>query len=142
MNNWYNKTVAKDPLMRVSAANHFADHRHFLTNITNRAPKGDVNPKRVDVNDPKAMARHIKRVGQAPGGRIVGIARGPPGLHVRRRIATSRTARRTTTYETLDARELAQRFPSIVIITTSPGTTTRSRRTVTTSATRPTTSRR
>ncbi len=29
--NWYNNTVSKDPLTRVTAPNHFADRRHFLS---------------------------------------------------------------------------------------------------------------
>src|SRR2546423_2785360 len=65
--NWYHNTVSKDPLTRVSAPNHFADRRHFLTNIVNRAPKGDVNPRRVPVSDPEAMTRHIKRVAHYMG---------------------------------------------------------------------------
>ena len=42
--NWYRNTVSKDPLTRVSAPNHFADRRHFLTTVVNRAGKGEVNP--------------------------------------------------------------------------------------------------
>ena len=34
--NWYRNTVSNDPLTRVSAPNHFADRRHFLTNVINR----------------------------------------------------------------------------------------------------------
>ena len=45
--NWYHNTVSKDPFMRVSAPNHFADKRNFLTTVMNRAPKGDVNPRSV-----------------------------------------------------------------------------------------------
>src|SRR5918912_2525069 len=56
--NWYHNTVSKDPLTRVSAPNHFADRRHFLTAVLNRSTKGKVNPNRVAVEDPAAMARH------------------------------------------------------------------------------------
>jgi len=35
--NWYHNTVSKDPLTRVSAPNHFADRRHFLSNVINQA---------------------------------------------------------------------------------------------------------
>src|SRR5688572_1693671 len=41
--NWYRNTVSNDPLTRVSAPNHFADSRHFLTNLINRSTKGKVN---------------------------------------------------------------------------------------------------
>jgi len=37
--NWYNNTVSKDPLTRVTAPNHFADRRHFLSNVINQAAK-------------------------------------------------------------------------------------------------------
>ncbi|HSE91172.1 MAG TPA: hypothetical protein VLJ79_33495, partial [Candidatus Binatia bacterium] len=33
--NWYRNTVSKDPLTRVSAPNHFADRRQFLTTVIN-----------------------------------------------------------------------------------------------------------
>ena len=52
--NWYHNTVSKDPLTRVSAPNHNADRRNFLTTVVNRAPKGDVNPRTVPVDDPAA----------------------------------------------------------------------------------------
>src|SRR5213596_1066322 len=55
--NWYHNTVSKDPLTRVSAPNHNADRRNFLTTVVNRAPKGDVNPHAVPVDDPAAMTR-------------------------------------------------------------------------------------
>src|SRR2546422_9956789 len=58
--NWYRNTISRDPLTRVSAPNHFADRRHFLTTVINQASKGKVNPNRVPVTDPAAMTRHIK----------------------------------------------------------------------------------
>src|SRR6266481_4012000 len=61
--NWYRNTVSKDPLTRVSAPNHFADRRQFLTTVINRDTKGKVNAKRVAVDDPAAMTRYIKELG-------------------------------------------------------------------------------
>src|SRR5438093_441164 len=78
--NWYRNTVSKDPLTRVSAPNHFADSRHFLTNVTNRAPKGDVNPRRVPVSDPEAMTRHIERVAHSMGADVIAIAKAHPSF--------------------------------------------------------------
>jgi hypothetical protein len=40
MNNWYTKTVAKDPLMRATDSSHAADKRNFLTTHTNATSKG------------------------------------------------------------------------------------------------------
>src|SRR6476659_1572843 len=72
--NWYRNTVSKDPLTRVSAPNHFADRRHFLANVINRSSNGKVNPQKVAVDDPAAMARHIKAVARYMGADVVGIA--------------------------------------------------------------------
>ena len=38
--NWYRNTVAKEPLTRVSAPNHFADKRNYLISAIGSAPKG------------------------------------------------------------------------------------------------------
>ena len=78
--NWYRNTVSKDPLTRVSAPNHFADRRQFLTTVINRDTKGKVNPKRVAVDDPEAMARHIKAVAHYMGADVVGIAKAHPSF--------------------------------------------------------------
>ena len=42
--NWYHNTVSKDPLTRVSAPNHFADRRNFLTNGREPRPEGRRQP--------------------------------------------------------------------------------------------------
>ena len=76
--NWYRNTVSKDPLTRVSAPNHFADRRQFLTTVINRDTKGKVNAKRVAVDDPAAMTRHIKAVANYMGADVVGIAKAHP----------------------------------------------------------------
>jgi hypothetical protein len=76
--NWYRNTVSKDPLTRVSAPNHFADRRQFLTTVINRETKGKVNPKQVFVDDPAAMTRHIKAVAHYMGADVVGIAKAHP----------------------------------------------------------------
>src|SRR2546425_13241354 len=70
--NWYNNTVSKDPLTRVTAPNHFADRRHFLSNVINRSSNGKVNPQKVAVDDPAAMASHIKAVALYLGANVVG----------------------------------------------------------------------
>src|SRR5438128_12585821 len=57
--NWYRNTISRDPLTRVSAPNHFADRRHFLTTVINQASKANVNSKRVRVKDPAAMTPHF-----------------------------------------------------------------------------------
>ena len=46
--NWYNNTVSKDPLTRVTAPNHFADRRHILSTVINQAAdrRNDSAPSR------------------------------------------------------------------------------------------------
>src|SRR5712692_11407509 len=76
--NWYNNTVSSDPVQRVSSHNHTADKRNVLNAMLSRSPKGTTNPRRVPVDDPAAMSRHIKRVAHEFGADVVGIARSHP----------------------------------------------------------------
>src|SRR5215467_5709185 len=78
--NWYNNTVSKDPLTRVTAPNHFADRRHFLSNVINQAAKGKINPQQVEVSDPAAMTRHIKAVAYYMGADVVAVAKAHPSF--------------------------------------------------------------
>src|SRR5207244_10656713 len=65
--NWYRNTVSKDPLTRVTSSSHSADKRNYLTSVLGDSVKGEVNERRVPVDDPAAMARHIKRVSKYLG---------------------------------------------------------------------------
>ena len=78
--NWYHNTVSKDPLTRVSAPNHFADRRHFLSTVVNQAAKGKINPQKMAVDDAPAMARHIKAVAHYMGADIVRVAKSHPSF--------------------------------------------------------------
>jgi reductive dehalogenase len=114
--NWYHNTVSKDPLTRVSAPNHFADRRHFLTNVVNRAAKGDVNPRPVPVPDPAAITRHIKRVARYMGADIVAVARSHPAfLYAGNRYVQDGTAE--DAYQQDSPEELARKFPYVVVAT-------------------------
>ena len=78
--NWYRNTVSKDPLTRVTSSSHCADKRNFLTSVMGDSVKGKINDRRVEVDDPAAMARHIKRVSKHLGSNLVGIARTHPSM--------------------------------------------------------------
>ena len=78
--NWYRNTVSKDPLTRVTSSNHGADKKNDLTSVLGDSVKGRVNARRVQVDDPAAMARHIKRVSKYLGSDLVGIARTHPAM--------------------------------------------------------------
>src|SRR5215208_1293624 len=78
--NYARNTVAVDPLGRTNSPNRSRDQRNYFTAVLRQAPDGKVNPKRTEVNDPAAMARHIRRVGQYLGADIVGIGKAHPAL--------------------------------------------------------------
>ncbi|HLQ34365.1 MAG TPA: reductive dehalogenase domain-containing protein [Chloroflexota bacterium] len=78
--NWYNNTVSNDPIQRVSSHNHTADKRNVFNAVVGRSPKGKTNRRRVPVDDPAAMTRHIKRVAHDFGADIVGIAAAHPSF--------------------------------------------------------------
>src|SRR5919108_1480769 len=110
--NWYRNTVSRDPLTRVSAPNHFADRRHFLTNVINRSTKGKVNPKRVAVADPAAMTRHIKAVAHYMGADAVGIAKADPSfLYAGSRYGQDGTAE--DSYQQESPADLVRKFPYV-----------------------------
>lgn len=114
--NWYRNTVSKDPLSRISSPNKLADKRNFLTSVVNQTSKGSVNPRRVPVRDPAAMARHIKRVARYIGADIVGIAPTHPSmLYAGNRYVQDGTAE--DAYEQDSPEELARKFPYIIVAT-------------------------
>src|SRR5919197_105516 len=116
--NWYHNMVSKDPLTRVSAPNHFADRRNFITTIINRAAKGKVNPNRVPVADPAAMTRHIKAVARYMGADVVGIARAHPSfLYAGSRYVQDGTA--ADAYQLDPPEELVRKFPYLIVTTTA-----------------------
>src|SRR5437867_7292070 len=73
--NYVHNTVSGDPLARVSGPNHFADRRHFLTNVLNQAKHSAINSTKRPVTDPAVITAHIKAVARYMGADIVGIAR-------------------------------------------------------------------
>ena len=116
--NWYRNTISKDPLTRVSAPNHFADRRNFLTTVVNRPTKGKINPKEMPVPDPAAMTRHIKAVARYMGADVVTIAKAHPSFmyagsrYVQDGIADDPYMKNTP-------EELVQKFPYLIVTTTA-----------------------
>ena len=78
--NWYMNRTASDPLARTSFPQSAADKRNTLQNVVSRAPKGAVNPDKIEAADPKAMSGHIKRVSEFLGANVVGIAKVYPSM--------------------------------------------------------------
>lgn len=116
--NWYHNTVSKDPLTRVSAPNHFADRRHFVSTLINQATQGKVNPRQVDVHDAAAMTRHIKAVAHYMGADVVVVAKAHPSfLYAGGRYVQDGTAK--DAYEGKSPEELVRQFPSIIVATTA-----------------------
>jgi reductive dehalogenase len=105
-------------LTRVSAPNHFADRRQFLANVINRSGKGKVNPRRIPVDDPAAMTRHIKAVAHYMGADVVGVAKAHPSfLYAGSRYVQDGSAE--DSYEQESPAELVRRFPYIIQMTTA-----------------------
>ncbi|MCC7107081.1 MAG: hypothetical protein IT307_18270, partial [Chloroflexi bacterium] len=114
--NWYRNTVSKDPLTRISAPTGSADKRNYLTTPVGGAPKGEVNSRRVQVDDPAAMTRHIKRVARTMGADVVGVAPTHPAfLYAGKRYLQEGTAE--DEHEGLGPEALARRFPFIITTT-------------------------
>ncbi|MCH7606659.1 MAG: 4Fe-4S dicluster domain-containing protein [Chloroflexi bacterium] len=78
--NWYMNRTASDPLARTAFPGSAADKRNTLQNVVSQAPKGSVNPDKIEATDPKAMSRHIKRVSEFFGANVVGIAKVYPSM--------------------------------------------------------------
>jgi reductive dehalogenase len=78
--NWYFNRTPKDPLARIAFPQSAADRRNTLQHAVGRAPRGAVNPDRMEVTDPHALARHIKRVARFFGADVVGIAAVHPSM--------------------------------------------------------------
>ena len=115
--NWYRNTVAKDPLTRVSTPNQFADKRNYLITAIGSAPKGSVNPQRTPVDDPAAMARHIKKVGYHLGADLIGIAPTHPSILYASGKRYLQEGEAEDSYEHLTPEELARRFPYVIVAT-------------------------
>src|ERR1044072_8999838 len=118
--NWYRNTVSKYPLTRVSAPNHFSDRRHFLANVINRSSNGNVNSRRIAVDDPAAMARHIKSVALYMGAHVVGIAKAHPSfLYAAGGGRYVQDGSAKDDYQIHSPEELVRRFPYIIQATTA-----------------------
>ncbi|MCI0824781.1 MAG: 4Fe-4S dicluster domain-containing protein [Chloroflexi bacterium] len=78
--NWYFNRTADDPLARTAFPQSSADKRNTLQSVVGGAPKGGINPEKIDVTDPVALTNHIKRVARYFGANVVGIAAVHPSM--------------------------------------------------------------
>jgi reductive dehalogenase len=103
----------------VSAPNHFADRRHFLSTVINQAARGKVNPRQVKVSDPAAMTRHIKAVAHYMGADVVAVAQAHPAYlySTGGRYVQDGTAK--DAFEGHTPAELVRQFPYILVATTA-----------------------
>lgn len=110
--------MSKDPLTRVSAPNHFADRRHFLSTVINQAARGTINPRQVEVSDAAVMTRHIKAVAHYMGADVVAVAQAHPSfLYAGGRYVQDGTAK--DAYEGRTPADLVRQFPYILVATTA-----------------------
>jgi reductive dehalogenase len=78
--NYTRNSVAVDPLGRTNSPFRSRDDGNYFTASLRKAAAGGINPQRTRVDDPAAMARHIRRVGRYLGADIVGIGKAHPAL--------------------------------------------------------------
>jgi reductive dehalogenase len=115
--NYYRNSISHDPLSRVSANTHSADKRNVLSENLNKAAKGEINPERVEVTDPDAMTRHIKRVAFHMGADAIGVAAAHPTMMYggRRYSEDGTTTVESSEQETPE--ELCRRYPYLIVAT-------------------------
>ena len=70
---WRKNRVGSDPFRRLFGGGGEGDPQNTLQKIMKDAPEGKVNPNRIPVDDPVAMAKQIKGVAQYLGATVVGI---------------------------------------------------------------------
>jgi reductive dehalogenase len=119
--NWYFNRTPKDALSRISFPQSAADKRHTLQNVVGRAPKGKVNPDRVAVTDPEALACHIKRIASFFGADVVGIAPVHPSMIYSGRGAPDdgTGAQEGGGGPKADSAELARKYPYAICLSTA-----------------------
>jgi reductive dehalogenase len=118
--NWYFNRTPKDALSRISFPQSAADKRHTLQNAVGRAPKGKVNPERIEVTDPESLTRHIKRVASFFGADVVGIAPVHPSMiYSGRGAPDDGTGAQEGGGSKVDSTELARKYPYAICLSTA-----------------------
>src|SRR6266516_1416371 len=115
--NYYRNSISHDPLSRVSANTHSADKRNVLSENLNKAPKGEINPERVEVTDPDAMTRHIKRVAFHMGADAIGVAAAHPTMMYGGRRYSEDGTTTVEASEQESPEELCRRYPYLIVAT-------------------------
>ena len=117
--NYYRNSVSKDPLGRVGANTHSADRRNVYSDALNRAPKGGINPDRVDVTDPEAMTRHIKDVAAYLGADVVGVAKSHPAMMYSGSRSEDDGGARAEDSVSDSVEELCEKYPYLIVLSTA-----------------------
>ena len=115
--NWYFNRTSLDPIGRTATANSSADSRNTIEHVIAHAPRGKVNPDKVDVTDPKALTAHIKRVAKYLGASDVGVVKVHPSfLYSEGRYPDDGTGTNVNTQEAATAAQTAERFPYAIAL--------------------------
>jgi reductive dehalogenase len=115
--NWYFNRTSQDPLGRTATASSAVDRRNTIEHIIAHAPRGKVNPDRIEVTDPAAMTAHIKRVAKYLGASDVGIVRVHPSfLYTEGRYPDDGTGTSGPSQQPVTAAETAARYPYAIAL--------------------------
>ncbi len=111
--NWRNNTISADPLARVAYDTHAADPNNHINTLLRKGKPGAVNPRRLPVNDAKAMSRHIKKAARDFGADVVGIGKTHPAFLYAGNYLDSGTGVGDSLSDTPEA--LAKRLPHVIV---------------------------
>jgi reductive dehalogenase len=115
--NWYFNRTSQDPLGRTATASSAVDRRNTIEHVIAHAPRGKINPDRVEVTDPAAMTAHIKRVAKYLGASDVGIVRVHPSfLYTEGRYPEDGTGTSGPSQQPATAAQTAARYPYAIAL--------------------------
>ncbi|MEE8518848.1 MAG: reductive dehalogenase domain-containing protein, partial [Dehalococcoidia bacterium] len=115
--NWYFNRTSRDPLGRIATANTSADRHNTIEHVIANAPRGRVNPQRIEAADPQELTAHIKRVAKYLGASDVGIMQVHPSfLYAEGRYPDDGTGAAAPDSDPIPAAETAKRFPYAIAL--------------------------
>ena len=125
--NWYFNRTGPDALTRIAFPQSASDLRNTLQNAVAKAPKGEKNPEKIKVTDPKLLTEHIKRVAEHFGADVVGITAVHPSMLYRSSLYSDDTGISDSNSSKSDkenaadarSRDTAEQYPFAISISTA-----------------------
>jgi len=119
--NWYLNRTANDPLARTAFPQSAADKRNTLQSVVSSAPKGSINPDKIEATDPQVLSQHIKKVAEYFGAHVVGIAELHPSMVYsgNRHVDDVLVANETDGSNIQDPKDLVAKYPYAICMSTA-----------------------